>query len=365
MKDVLVTGACSAIGTRVVALLIERGCAVRALDVDTPANRAAARRRDARVRSLFADFVDIAALGNIGDVELLRDAVDGVGHVIHLAELRPPDTDADQFAGYCINVCATRALLAACAAQARPPRFVFASSVAVFGGQQPAAARRADAPATPADSYGRQKAAAEALVRAGGLDYLILRLALTPGLDAARSRPHPWLFAFHPDMRVEFLHPSDAALALVNALDVLDAEAVRGRTLLLGGGARNRYRYLDWLNMALAVRGFRFRFGFRLRPLPREAFGCADYLTDWVDSEESEALLRYQRHDYPDWLREQPGSVWPRLLHACAAPLVRRYLLAYSAHHAAATGRRPRLLELRRAWSLARRGLAAARLYLS
>ncbi|SMB21939.1 Cholesterol dehydrogenase/isomerase [Sterolibacterium denitrificans] len=356
MKTVLVTGACGAIGRRVVAGLVERGCAVSTLDFDTSANRAAARDRDARVRSHFGDLDDAAPL---------RAAVAGVAHVIHLAELRPPDTDADQFAGYRANVCATRALLAACADRVTPPRFVFASSVAVFGGQQTDAARRADAPAilAAADSYGRQKAAAEALVRASGLDHLILRLALTPDLAPDAGRPHPWLFGFHPDMRVEFLHPADAALALVNALDAfgvldsLDGQAVRGRTLLLGGGARNRYRYLDWLNMALEARG--------LRPLPRTAFGRADYLTDWVDTDESEALLRYQRHDYPDWLREQVGAVRPRWLDAGSAPLARRYLLAHSAHHAAASGQRPRLLELRRAWTLARRGLAAARLYLS
>lgn len=361
MKTVLVTGACGAIGRRVVAGLVERGCAVRTLDFDTPANRAAARHRDARVRSYF---------GNLDD-DALSDAVAGVGHVIHLAELRPPDTDADQFAGYRANVCATRALLSACAARVTPPHFIFASSVAVFGGRQTDAARRADAPTilAAADSYGRQKAAAEALVRASGLEHLILRLALTPDLAPDAGRPHPWLFGFHPDMRVEFLHPADAALALVNALDAfgafgafgvldsLDGQAVRGRTLLLGGGARNRYRYLDWLNMALEARG--------LRPLPRTAFGSADYLTDWVDTDESEALLCYQRHDYPEWLREQAGAARPRWLDAGAAPLARRYLLAHSAHHAAASGRRPRLLELRRAWTLTRRGLAAARLYLS
>jgi nucleoside-diphosphate-sugar epimerase len=373
MKTVLVTGACGVVGTRLVALLVERGWAVRTLDLDTPANRAAARRRrhDSRVYSNF---------GALDDAELLRAVVDGVAHVIHLAELRPPDTDADQFAGHRINVCATRALLAACAARPSgthmPPGFIFASSVAVFGGRQPETepepehgyARHADAPAilaaAAADSYGRQKVAAEALVRASGLAHVILRLALTPDLAADAGRPHPWLFEFHPDMRIEFLHPADAALALANALDRLDAgEAVRGRTLLLGGGARNRYRYLDWLNMALAARG--------LRPLPRTAFGRADYLTDWVATDESEALLCYQRHDYPEWLREQVNdgndgdAAWPRLLAAVPAPLARRYLLAHSPHHAAASGRRPRLLELRRAWTLARRGLAAARLYLS
>lgn len=335
MSVVLVTGAGGAadtLGTRVVALLVERGRTVRTLDVDGSA----------------AGF----------DAARLSAALAGVGHVIHLAELRPPATDADQFAGYRINVGATRALLAACAAQATPPRFVHASSVAVFGAAPPPSAasgalRRADEPLAPADSYGRQKDAAEALVRNAGIEHVILRLALTPELAPDVDAPDPLLFEFHPDMRVEFLHPADAALALVNVLDVV---AASGRTLLLGGGARNRYRYLDWLNMALAARG--------LRPLPREAFGAAEGLSDWVDGAEGEALLHYQRHDYADWLRARAGGVWSRLGRGLSAGLRRRRLLACSRQHASFMGRRPLLLEMRRAWSLTRRGLAAARLYL-
>ena len=333
MSVVLVTGAGGAadsVGAQVVALLVERGRTVRTLD----------------------------CVGDDGgDAARLHAAVAGVSHVIHLAELRPPATDADQFAGYRVNVGATRALLAACAAQATPPRFIHASSVAVFGAPSNAASgalRRADEPLAPADSYGRQKAAAEALVRRAGIDHVILRLALTPELAPDVRAPDPALFEFHPDMRVEFLHPADAALALVNALDVT---AASGRTLLLGGGARNRYRYLDWLNMALAARG--------LRPLPREAFGTADGLSDWVDGAESEALLHYQRHDYADWLRGQAGGVWSRLGRGLAGGLRRRRLLAWSRHHAEFMGRRPLLPDARRAWTLARRGLAAARLYLS
>ncbi len=39
MKRVLVTGACGNIGANVVDLLLERGYAVRAIDLDTPRSR--------------------------------------------------------------------------------------------------------------------------------------------------------------------------------------------------------------------------------------------------------------------------------------------------------------------------------------
>ena len=343
MKEVLVTGACGSIGARVVALLVERGCAVRALDLDTPVHRARLRPWGAKVRAIF---------GEICNEAVLRDAVAGATHVIHLAAVLPPHTDADQFAGYRVNVGGTRALLKVCAAQDVLPCFVFASSAAVYGSNATACApRRADEALAPQDSYGLQKAEAEALVRAAGIDHVIFRLSLTP--LAAPPALSTFIFEFHPQMRVEFLHPADAAHALVNALDV---EAVRGRTLMLGGGANNRYRYREWLNMVCVATGS--------GELPLSAFGEADYLTDWVDSDESEALLHYRRHDYHSWLRETAAdmSVSRRLLGAFP-PLARRYVLAYSAREAAALGRRPLLIETQRALTLLRLGLTTVRAF--
>jgi D-erythronate 2-dehydrogenase len=78
-----------------------------------------------------------------------------------------------------VNVDATRTLLERCRGCAAPPRFVFASSLAVFGGKLPDPVPD-DAPLTPQSSYGTQKAIGELLVsdmsRKGYIDGRSLRL---------------------------------------------------------------------------------------------------------------------------------------------------------------------------------------------
>src|SRR6185369_9148936 len=74
---------------------------------------------------------------------------------------------------------ATRLLLERCRRLAMPPKFVFASSLAVFGGPL-ADPVPDDAPLTPQASYGTQKAIAELLIydmtRKGFIDGRSLRL---------------------------------------------------------------------------------------------------------------------------------------------------------------------------------------------
>ena len=83
MKRVLVTGACGNIGAHVVDLLVQRGYAVRAIDLDTPAGRKVSARWDADVDMRF---------GSICNDALVRETVAGMDHVIHLAAMIPPNT---------------------------------------------------------------------------------------------------------------------------------------------------------------------------------------------------------------------------------------------------------------------------------
>ena len=94
--------------------------------------------------------------------------------------------------------------------------------------------------------------------------------------------------------------------------------------LLLGGGAKNRYTYRDWLNEAFASMG--------IAPVPREAFGPHTFITDWVDSDESHALLDYRRRDYAQYLREVRASLGP------AVHLVDRVLLPEPEHRGDSAG---------------------------
>ena len=99
--------------------------------------------------------------------------------VFHLAAVVSGQAEADFDIGMRVNLDATRRLLERCRTLAAPPKFVFASSLAVFGGPVPDPVTD-DAPVTPQASYGAQKLIGEYLVydmtRKGYIDGRSLRL---------------------------------------------------------------------------------------------------------------------------------------------------------------------------------------------
>lgn len=344
MKRVVVTGACGNIGANVVDLLLTRGYAVCAVDLDTHRSRRAVSRWRGATEMRF---------GSVCEEAFLRSAVIDADHVIHLAAMVPPKTDVDQAAGYAVNVVATRNLLRACETARRRPRVTFTSTAAIWGrNAEVDHPRRADEPVFPSDNYSRQKAECEEMLRASDLETSIFRIAMTPPVEP--SALSPFVFDMHADMRVEFTHPKDQALAIVNSLPL---DEVVGRTLCLGGGARNRFRYREFMNMAFSAMGF--------PPLPREAFGDALFLTDWVDSEQSQAILDYQRRTADDYFREMSAQLGPaRHVLKVTGPVMQPMLLAHSRHYAQAEGNKPRVPNAYRAVTTFRRALKAVKSYL-
>jgi len=169
--SVLVTGATGCLGRHLVERLVERGTPVTALV-----------RESSRVDHLERLNVTVQR-GSLVDQDDLAQAVRGVDTVFHLGGVvvddRPEDTSAalwDQI--HRVNVEGTERLArAAAAAGAR--RFVFCSSVRIFGfGNQ--LLWREDDPRTPSDLYSRGKALAEAA---------LLRVGRETGLEVVNIRP--------------------------------------------------------------------------------------------------------------------------------------------------------------------------------
>ena len=100
--------------------------------------------------------------------------------VYHLAAVLSGQSEAEFDTGMQVNVDATRTLLEACRGRPRPPRVVFASTVAVFGGELPATVSE-DAVVRPQSSYGTEKAIGELLLceysRRGFIDGIACRVA--------------------------------------------------------------------------------------------------------------------------------------------------------------------------------------------
>ncbi|HWI14403.1 MAG TPA: D-erythronate dehydrogenase [Burkholderiales bacterium] len=129
------------------------------------------RVEDARVRY---------EAGDVGDRALLdRVFTQPVDAVIHLAAVVSAGAEADFDLGMRVNLDATRALLETCRRQPVPPRLVYTSSVAAFGGALPPVVDDTTA-ATPQSSYGTQKVIGELLIndysRKGYLDGRTVRL---------------------------------------------------------------------------------------------------------------------------------------------------------------------------------------------
>jgi len=151
---ILVTGAAGYIGSALVGALAGRD--VLATDQSAPAG----------------------VLGNIAYPQFARSLITPqVGAVFHLASLVSGGAEQNFELGTKVNLDATRDLLEACRLAGHCPKFIFASSIAVYSEAQEVTDLT---PAAPRLSYGAQKLVCEILIddytRRGYIDGRVLRL---------------------------------------------------------------------------------------------------------------------------------------------------------------------------------------------
>ncbi|MCX5044724.1 NAD(P)-dependent oxidoreductase [Aldersonia sp. NBC_00410] len=274
---VLLTGAMGNIGYSTLKGLLAEGHDVVAFDLESKRARKLASGLDERVRVVW---------GDITDRDGLRQALDGVDAVIHLAAIIPPLADRAPELAQRVNVDATLGLIAEMEASPTAKRLIFASSMGIFGDvQDREPPLRVDTPVSPTDEYGRQKIKCEEAIRASGLQWSILRLAAVTPIQLQVQDPSI-LFEFSPDARMEFLHPDDAGTAFARA--VACAESI-GKVLYLGGGANCQTTYLEFATALMKTIG--------IGPVPIDAFPRTTpprFYGDWLDTEESQRLLGFQ-----------------------------------------------------------------------
>jgi len=312
---ILLTGAFGNVGVSALHELLARGHQVRCFDLKTPANLRLARRvaREAEV-----------AWGDLRTPEDMAAAVQGVEAVIHLAFIIPKlsatgiESEKQPDLARSVNIGGTRTLLRAMRSLPQPPRLIFSSSLHVYGlTQNLPPPRTIDDLPHPVEHYARHKVACERMVRLSGLRWSILRFGAVLPLSV---RPDPGMFDVPLNNRIEFVHTRDVGLALANAVE---SDAIWGKVLLIGGGPRCQLTYRELMTSILTAMG--------VGPLPDSAFTDEPFATDWLDTRESERLLRYQRRTLVDFTRDLVARLGPRrLLAQVFRPFVRAWLLRQS-----------------------------------
>lgn len=278
MHNILITGGAGSVGRELALGLAVAGHTVRVLDLP---------------QCDFSTFEDAARVevlkGGIEDATLLRRAAEGVDTVIHLAALLPPASERDRATTWSVNVRGTQNVLEALASERSPAHVIFSSSVCVYGDtSHEAPPILAAHPPQPTDLYGESKAAAEALVRAAGLPYTILRIS---GVAVPAFLAPPAVWPFMPEQRVEYICRTDVVRALTRCVGNV---AAQGKTLNVAGGPTWQMRGREYVARVNELLGLE----------PHDAAYLDRPGTfDWYDTAESQAILDYQRTPFEDFLR--------------------------------------------------------------
>jgi nucleoside-diphosphate-sugar epimerase len=322
--NVLLTGALGNVGQSALEELLVKGHAVRCFDLQTRANQRAARRLERRFAGLPGRMHP--AWGDLRRDQDLVQAVRGQDAVVHLAFIIPKlsatGVESERRPDWAreINVGGTCNLIHVLKSQPRPPRLLFASSYHIYGQTQDQIPPRTLADSlSPIEHYAHHKVECEKLVRTSGLQWVIIRLAAALPLA---MKLDPGMFDIPLNNRMEFVHTRDVGRAIANAVDHPN---VWRRTLLIGGGPRCQYYYREIAEQVLG--------GLGVGMLPEEAFGTTPFPTDWLDTTESQALLRFQQRDLGDYVQDMRRLLGPRrfFIWLCR-PLVRHQLLKRSSH---------------------------------
>lgn len=324
---VLVTGGFGLVGSETVTQLTAAGRRVVVADLGTPANHKKAKALPDGVEVRWADLTDATACNR-----LVSEVAPSV--IVHLAAVIPPPLYKNPGLARKVNVDATEALVRAAEAQPKPPRFVQASSNAVYGSRNPHRISdlvRADTPPRPFELYSNTKFEAEQFVRNSSLEWVVLRLGgvLSPNFSA--------LPLTADGIFIESALPTDGRIHTVDVRDVGTAFAaattadVVGEILLIAGDDSHKLLQRDVGSALAAALGLPGVLPEGRPGDPNDDDGW--FLTDWMDTARAQQALKFQHHSWPAMLAEMSARMgWKRLPLRLVAPLARVFLARRAAY---------------------------------
>ena len=283
---VLITGGAGRLGINICKAFLQDGFQVRLLDLDTPRNRKSIKEFGEKIEVIW---------GDITQPDSVRKALQEVDAVVHMAAILPPVADEKPELATKVNVSGTKILVDLIKETGRHIPFVFTSSAAAFGptpnANEPLCPDKHNP--CPKGAYGETKFQAENIIKESGIDYVILRLTATMYFIFETSDLKR-LFTIPLNNRVEFCHPDDTALAILNAVKKFDT--VKGNTLVISGGPKQRMLYKDMISAILRVLG--------LPMPPAQKFTKQPYYLDWYNTIKSQKLLHFQWKTFSDYLED-------------------------------------------------------------
>jgi nucleoside-diphosphate-sugar epimerase len=190
---VVITGGAGFIGARLAKAVLARGALADGQGVSQPVDELVLFDQAAPAEPIVDDRAHYLT-GDLTDAECLAAALGADSDTIfHLAAVVSGAAEADLGLGLRVNLDGTRTLLDLAADTGRRPKFLFASSLAVYGGPGASTVTDATIP-TPMSSYGVQKLCCEYLIgdydRRGLIDGRSMRfptIAVRPGAPNAAN----------------------------------------------------------------------------------------------------------------------------------------------------------------------------------
>ena len=322
-KKILLTGAFGNVGLSTLKELIHNNYRVQIFELKTHKNRKIAKKfkKNKLVEMFWGD------LRNFNDV---KRAVQNVDVVIHLGAIIPPLADIKPELAEAVNVFGTNNIIRAMEQQKNiKPKLIYTSSISVYGDRINNPYIKSDDPLTPStgDYYAETKIRCEGMIRQSSLDWSIMRLSYITSIS--KLEMDPLLFHMPLNTSIEICCSKDVGYALVNAIE---CEEIWGGIFHIGGGADCRTNFREYLNEMTDL------FGLGKNLLPDEAFATKDFHCGFYDTEKSQKLLKYQRHNLSDYYQAVKRKMVHlrrtlKLFKFIVRPSARLFLLSQSAFY--------------------------------